>query len=196
MNKTWLLLLVFSFSCLLFAQYQRKLSNDDQRRFDSYYSRWLEYQRTNNRGELASMEKRMRAIYGNYAIPYNVPFERIASPGLVPPSRSPAPGWPGGPSWGHPAFPRRGACFYQDPNFGGSYFCMRAGMSYANVPPGFNDRITSIRVMGADVAIFNDTNFRGVGGRIRRDVANLRRWRLPTDPSRTWNDRISSIQVR
>jgi hypothetical protein len=130
------------------------------------------------------------------AIPYNMPFERIASPGLVPPSPPPASGWPGGPSWGHPAFPRRGACFYQEPNFGGSYFCMRAGMSYTTVPPGFNDRITSIRVMGADVAIFNDTSFRGVGGRTRRDVANLRRWRLPTDPSRTWNDRISSIQVR
>src|SRR6266550_4106447 len=56
---------LFAVSALLFAlfvpvlaQAQRQLSADDQRRFDSYYSRWQEYRHTNNREQIASMEKR------------------------------------------------------------------------------------------------------------------------------------------
>lgn len=57
----------------------RRLSSDDQQRFDSYYSRWLDYRRTNNRGEVASMEKRMQDIYRDYGIPSGTPYSRIAS---------------------------------------------------------------------------------------------------------------------
>jgi hypothetical protein len=65
------------------------------------------------------------------------------------------------------------------------------------LPPGFNDRISSIRLFGgSQVAIFNDFNYRGVSARTRRDIRDLRNWRLPTDPRRTWNDRVSSIRVR
>lgn len=64
--------------------YQGRLNYDDQRRFDSYYSRWLEYQRTNNRGEVASMEKRMRDIYGRYRIPLSVDFDQVASRNVRP----------------------------------------------------------------------------------------------------------------
>jgi hypothetical protein len=64
--------------------YEGRLSSDDQRRFDSYYTRWLDYQRTNNRGEVASMEKRMRDIYGRYQIPLSVDFDQVASRGLRP----------------------------------------------------------------------------------------------------------------
>ena len=38
----------------------RQLSADDQRRFDSYFSRYQQYQQTNNRGEVRSMESRMQ----------------------------------------------------------------------------------------------------------------------------------------
>jgi hypothetical protein len=104
---------------------------------------------------------------------------------------------PGPPIWGRARRPDAGACFYRDPNFSGDYFCMNSGMSYDSLPPGFNDRITSIRIFGpAEVTIFNDSGFRGVNGSSRDSVQDLRYWRLPTDPNRSWNDRVSSIQVR
>jgi hypothetical protein len=61
------------------SQRQARLSSGDQQRFDSYYSRWLEYRRTNNRGEVASMEKRMRDVMSHNNIPSDVPFDEIAS---------------------------------------------------------------------------------------------------------------------
>jgi hypothetical protein len=71
--------------------YQGRLRNDDQRRFDSYYTRWLDYTRTNNYSEIQSMEKRMRDIYSHYSIPYNTPWAAVASPGLGQPGN----GWGG-----------------------------------------------------------------------------------------------------
>ena len=35
------------------GQRQARLSSEDQQRFDSYYSRWQGYRRTNNRDEMA-----------------------------------------------------------------------------------------------------------------------------------------------
>src|SRR5437016_8719948 len=77
---------LFAVSALLFAlfvpvlaQAQRQLSADDQRRFDSYYSRWQEYRHTNNREQIASMEKRMQDVYAHYNIPAGTPFWRVAS---------------------------------------------------------------------------------------------------------------------
>jgi len=64
----------------------RQLSGDDQRRFDSYFSRWQDYQRTNNQGEARSMEERMQNIYRHYGIPSNTPYSRIASNGGGPDS--------------------------------------------------------------------------------------------------------------
>src|SRR5437879_13864742 len=72
------LLIAISLPALAQGQ-QRRLSADDQRRFDSYYSRWLDYKRTNNQGEVVSMEKRMQDMYAHYGIPSNVPYSRIAS---------------------------------------------------------------------------------------------------------------------
>ena len=121
-------------------------------------------------------------------------------PGGPPPGEyGPGPGGPPpGPSpvWGRGRRPQRGACFYRDPDFGGDYFCMDAGQSYGYLPPGFNDRITSIRVFHAQVVIYNDRDFRGVNGATRRNIGDLRNWRLPSDPRRSWNDRVSSIQVQ
>lgn len=56
-----------------------RLSPDDQQRFDSYYSRWLDYRRTNNRDQVRSMEERMREVMSGNNIPFDVPFDRIAS---------------------------------------------------------------------------------------------------------------------
>jgi len=99
---------------------------------------------------------------------------------------------PGGPNWGN-----SGACFYKEAGFGGEYFCMRRGESYNNLPPGYNDRISAIRVFGgAEVSFYNDSNYGGRRASTRRDVANLKNWRTADDPTRTWNDRISSFQVR
>src|SRR4029079_3495301 len=67
------------------------------------------------------------------------------------------------------ARPREGACFYQDPEFRGEYFCAPRGATYTTLPPGFNDRIASIRVIGAEVKIFQDRDFAGRSTEIRSD---------------------------
>ena len=108
------------------------------------------------------------------------------------PGQGHRPPGPGGPGWGN-----SGACFYKDAGFAGEYFCMKRGESYASLPPGYNDRISAIKVFGgARVIVYNDSNYGGRRGTIARDVANLKDWRTPDDPTRTWNDRISSIQVQ
>jgi hypothetical protein len=58
-----------------------RLSAEDQQRFDSYYSRWVNYRRDNNRDQVESMEKRMRDVMAHYNIPGDVPFGEIASNG-------------------------------------------------------------------------------------------------------------------
>src|SRR6266498_3141849 len=58
-----------------------KLSLSDQKRFDSYYSRWQAYRATNNAGEIVSMEKRMQDVYSHYGIAPNTPYGNVASSG-------------------------------------------------------------------------------------------------------------------
>ena len=88
MKKTFVLsVLILVLLAPAFAQWRgRQLSADDQRRFDSYFSRWQDYQRTNNQSEMRSMEKRMQDVYRHYGIPSNTPYRQIASNG-------------GGPNW-------------------------------------------------------------------------------------------------
>ena len=83
MKKIFLILvLMLAITQPAFAQSgQRRLSPDDQRRFDSYYQRWQQYRQTNNRSEMFSMEKRMQDIYQHYGIPANTPYGRVASDG-------------------------------------------------------------------------------------------------------------------
>jgi hypothetical protein len=89
-----------------------------------------------------------------------------------------------------------GACFFSNSNFSGEYFCMRRGENYESMPPGFNDRISSIQIMGhARVIVFNDDDFRGINLGLKRSVGNLKAIRKQDDPNKTWNDRISSIRV-
>jgi hypothetical protein len=75
--------LLLAFALPGFAQ-GRRLSPDDQSKFDSYYSRWIEYRQTNNRDQERSMEERMRDVMSRNGIPGDVPFERIASNGKAP----------------------------------------------------------------------------------------------------------------
>jgi hypothetical protein len=98
-------------------------------------------------------------------------------------------GWRGdrAPVWSrNQAMPREGACFYQDADFRGQYFCAPRGATYTSLPAGFNDRISSIRVIGSEVRVFQDRNFGGRSTEIRSDVPNLRG---------NWRDKVSSIRV-
>ena len=64
-----------------FAQEQRRMSPEDQGKFDSYYSRWQQYRQSNDRDQIQSMEKRMQELMGRYGIRSDVPYDRIASNG-------------------------------------------------------------------------------------------------------------------
>jgi hypothetical protein len=91
--------------------------------------------------------------------------------------------------WGRPRPPRAGACFYQNANFGGDWFCIQAGDGYDAMPDGLNDRISSIRVIGdASVVVYRNPNFGGRSSRFTDDVSNLQ--------LEGWNDTISSVRVR
>jgi hypothetical protein len=90
--------------------------------------------------------------------------------------------------WGRETAPRAGACFYEDVNFRGRYFCTAAGRDIANLPGNINDEISSVRLLGnAQVTLFRDPRFQGQSRVIDRDIADLRRM--------GFNDRISSYTV-
>ena len=63
------------------THYRNVLAPEWQRKYDSYYQRWLNYRATNNQSEMRSMERRMNSIRTNYGIPPNVPYGEIASNG-------------------------------------------------------------------------------------------------------------------
>jgi Peptidase inhibitor family I36 len=89
---------------------------------------------------------------------------------------------------------RGGACFFRDIDFGGEKFCVRPGERVAQVPPGFNDHISSIRIFGrTEVTIYQGRDFQEPSLRLREDVANLQRFQV--QPGHSWNDRVSSIEV-
>ena len=82
---------------------------------------------------------------------------------------------------------RNGACFFEDSDFRGRYFCVDRGDSFASLPSGFNDRISSIRVFGnRGVEIFVNDDYHGRSTRITHDLANL---------GSSWGDKISSLRV-
>lgn len=92
------------------------------------------------------------------------------------------------PAWGREEMPREGACFYQDANFHGDYFCVPRGASYASLPPGFNDKISSIRLASAGVVVISENrDFDGRTTSVSADLADLRQ--------SGWNDKVSSIRV-
>lgn len=91
--------------------------------------------------------------------------------------------------WGRESRPRDGACFYENSDYRGDYFCVRAGDDLRSLPSDMNDRISSLRIYGrAEVEVYKDNNFKGKSARFDGDVRNLR--------LDVWNDRISSVRVR
>jgi hypothetical protein len=98
--------------------------------------------------------------------------------------------------WGRMEMPRVGACFYRGPGFQGDYFCMAAGEGYDSLPPGFNDSISSVRVLGgAEVVAFNDPGYTGIRIHLRGDQPDLARYRTQDNPYKNWGNRISSVHV-
>jgi hypothetical protein len=58
--------------------------------------------------------------------------------------------------WGRERFPQSGACFFNDSNYRGEYFCVAAGANVGAVPDDMNDRISSVRIFGrAAVTVFD-----------------------------------------
>lgn len=91
-------------------------------------------------------------------------------------------------NWGRPQPPQSGACFYEDIDYGGNYFCMTIGTSNPQVTYRMNNRISSIRLFGdAEVTVYLDTNFRGRSRTFGSDVIDLRR--------AGYNDNITSFRV-
>ncbi len=89
---------------------------------------------------------------------------------------------------------RSGACFYTEENFGGDKFCLHGGERVGQVPPGFNDRISSVRIFGrTEITVYQNRDFREPSLRLHEDVANLQSYQV--SPGHSWNDRISSIEV-
>jgi len=72
------LALLVSIGMPVWAQAQR-MSPDDQDRFNSYYSRWVQDKQTNNRDDMISMEQRMQDLMSKYRIASNTPYDEIAS---------------------------------------------------------------------------------------------------------------------
>lgn len=62
---------------------QTRLSPDDQREFDKYYSKWVDDTRKNDRDDIDKDTRHMQDIMSRYNIPGNVPFDQIASPGIA-----------------------------------------------------------------------------------------------------------------
>ncbi len=90
--------------------------------------------------------------------------------------------------WGYEQVPDAGACFYQEPNYRGPYFCARAGEDMPIIPNGFNDWIRSIRVFGGgQVIVYSAGRFGGSERWIDYSVPDLR--------YEGWDDRISSARL-
>jgi hypothetical protein len=70
-----------------FAQWQSRLSPDDQREFDKYYTKWVNDTRKNDRDDIAKDVGHMREIMDRNQISPDVPFDRLASTGATYPTR-------------------------------------------------------------------------------------------------------------
>ena len=73
-------LVLAAFMLSAFAQPQSRLSPEDQREFDKYYTKWVNDTRKNDRDDIAKDVTHMQEIMARNNISANVPFDRIASP--------------------------------------------------------------------------------------------------------------------
>ena len=110
--------------------------------------------------------------------------------------RDPSDTWPPRGNWHGGRWEQGGACFYQDRDFGGGFFCLRRGEQRESLG-GYGDDISSIRVFGgARVTVFDDRNFSGPSETVPRDISDLRQLSVRQKPGHTWNNRISSVAVQ
>ena len=92
--------------------------------------------------------------------------------------------------------PSRGACFFKEKYYRGEYFCTSRGSSFNVMPVGFNNEISSIKVYGrVSVTFYKNADFQSDNATLNGSVSDLATWRLPSDRSRNWNNKISSVQV-
>src|SRR5438034_10696165 len=71
--------LVAALTLPCFPQAQIRLSTSEQKRFDSYYSRWQSYPQTNNQTQVRSSKVRIHEQYLHYAMPANAPYGTVIS---------------------------------------------------------------------------------------------------------------------
>jgi hypothetical protein len=103
--------------------------------------------------------------------------------------------WPPEDNWNGGNWGSGGACFYQDADYRGDYFCLRRGENRDQLG-GMGDRISSIRTFGgARVTLYDDRNYTGARTHIDRYAPDLHAIPVPQKPGHTWNDRISSVRV-
>src|SRR5216683_2223159 len=76
-------LLLAAFTLSAFAQGQSRLSPEDQREFDKYYTKWVNDTRKSDRDDIAKDVRHMQEIMARKNIPANVPFDQIASTGYA-----------------------------------------------------------------------------------------------------------------
>ncbi len=78
-------------------------------------------------------------------------------------------------------------CFYEHVNYGGSKFCRTAPWK-ANVPSGWNDRLSSIKIVGeSHVELWQSYDYRGNGLAVDANIQSL--------VQRGYNDVTSSIAI-
>ena len=65
-----------------------RLSSDDQKDFDKAYTKWVNDTRKNNRDDIGKDVRKMQEIMARAGIPANVPYDRIASTGIMYPAHS------------------------------------------------------------------------------------------------------------
>src|SRR5262245_59506388 len=83
-------------------------------------------------------------------------------------------------------------CVYQDSNYRGWEQCFNAGDEIYTFLLRRN-AISSIRVFGARVTIYDEPEFRGPSVEFTSDVPDLAR--LTLSPGVSWNDRVESLRI-
>jgi thiaminase len=76
-----------------YGSWAGRLSSDDQKNFDKYYSKWVDARRKNDQDDISNNARKMQEIMARYNIPANIPFDQIATngnAGAYPPSAYPA----------------------------------------------------------------------------------------------------------
>ena len=63
--------------------YRVRMSDEDQRKFDKEYDKWMESQRKNDRDDIEESARDMQQIMSRYNIPVNTPFAAIATNGYA-----------------------------------------------------------------------------------------------------------------